>query len=93
MKATLVQRHKEVLSNGDIVEWVIWRLPTPDEERPQGLKYRLVYIHNGVRLVGYDNERGKGDHKHIGNREHAYPFVSINRLIADFLEDVRRCVH
>jgi hypothetical protein len=45
---------------------VIWRLPSFDSERPHGLKYRLVYVKNGKRLVGCDNERGKGDHKHIG---------------------------
>jgi len=52
--------HKKQLYRGGIIEMVIWRLPTVDSERPHGLKYRLVYVKDGKRLVGYDNERGKG---------------------------------
>jgi hypothetical protein len=51
---------------GGIVEMVIRRLPGADSECLHGLKYRLVYVKDGRRLVGYDNERGKGDHKPIG---------------------------
>jgi hypothetical protein len=52
------------------------------------LKYSLFYGRPGERLVGYDNERGKGDHKHLGDRELPYAFVSIERLLADFRADV-----
>ena len=68
---------------------VIWQLPSADAERPYGLKYRLVYIVAGKRRVGYDNEKGKGDHKHIDDSEIEYLFVSVDQLIADFLTDVR----
>jgi hypothetical protein len=40
-------------------------------------------------LVLYDNEPGKGDHQHYGDREEPYQFTSPERLIDDFLEDVR----
>ncbi|MDN5872555.1 MAG: DUF6516 family protein [Nitrococcus sp.] len=90
MKARLVFHKKEVLAGGAIVEMVIWHLPHPDPERPHGLKYRLYYGRGGERLVGYDNERGKGDHKHVLFRESPYRFVSIEELVADFLADVRR---
>ena len=55
-----------------------------------GFKYRLVYVVGGVRLVGYDNERGKGDHRHLGARELAYRFVDVPTLLADFMADVER---
>lgn len=42
------------------------------------------------RLVGYDNEVGKGDHRHIGDVETAYRFTTPEQLVADFLADVRR---
>lgn len=77
---------------GGIVEMVIWQLPEADADRPHGLKYRLVYVRQGKRLVGYDNERGKGDHKHIGDRQYPYVFVSVDRLVRDFMVDVKRCV-
>ena len=32
-------------------------------------KYSLAYIVEGVCVMRYNNERGKGDHKHIGDRE------------------------
>jgi hypothetical protein len=44
----------------------------------------------GERLVGYDNERGKGDHRHIEGREEPYKFGSAEQLVKDFLADVRR---
>jgi hypothetical protein len=40
--------------------------------------------------VGYDNERGKGDHRHYGDHEEPYAFTSIEQLAADFQADVPR---
>ncbi len=73
---------------GGIVEMVVWQTPEPVPPSQHWFKYRLVFIRNGKRVVGYDNERGKGDHKHLGNRELPYPFLDIDTLIADFLRDV-----
>jgi hypothetical protein len=39
--------------------------------------------------VRYDNERGKGDHRHIGGKEEPYVFSSIDRLLDDFERDIR----
>lgn len=44
----------------------------------------------GKSLVRYDNESGKGDHRHIMDLEEPYRFVSIARLREDFEADVRR---
>lgn len=70
---------------------VIWQLPQSDTERTHGLKYRLVYVRGGKRLVGYDNERGKNDHKHIADKELPYIFKDVKGLVRDFWADVRRC--
>ncbi len=51
---------------------------------------RLFYGFDGRRIVGYDNERGKGDHRHFKGRETAYRFVNAKKLIADFLADVEK---
>ena len=48
-------------------------------------KYRLVYIEDGQRIIGFDNERGKGDHCHLDGNEKAYNFNDINQLIDDFM--------
>ncbi|MFM8462658.1 MAG: DUF6516 family protein [Burkholderiaceae bacterium] len=82
-----------MLPDGSIIEMVIWRLPQSTEDRPHGLKYRLFYGRDGKRIVGYDNERGKGDHKHLYDKEKRYRFISIEKLVADFLADVERIEH
>ena len=53
-------------------------------------RYRLVFVRANQLLVGYDNERGKGDHKHINGRELSYRFVDIDTLMRDFLRDVEK---
>lgn len=87
MKATKLLHTKEAYAQGT-VEIVIWRVPKPVPPSEHPYKYRLVYIVDGKRVVGYDNERGKGDHKHIRDVELLYVFQSPARLVADFLQDI-----
>ena len=90
MKAQLLVRSKDVLSDGAIVETVIWQLPEPTAGSGHAYKYRLYYGKAGARIVGFDNERGKGDHIHRSGKEVAYNFVGVDELIVDFLREVRR---
>ena len=90
MAAQLIFRDKYVYADGAIREMVIWRLPHTDNERPHGLKYRLYYGYPGKSLVRYDNERGKGDHRHEGEHETRYTFISVEQLIRDFKADIER---
>ncbi|WP_102961116.1 toxin-antitoxin system TumE family protein [Mangrovicella endophytica] len=68
----------------------IWRLPEVTPERPHGLKYSLFCGRPNERIVGYDNELGKGDHRHYRDHEEPYVFVDIPTLILDFRCDVMR---
>lgn len=90
VSANLEYHDKAFLPDGGIVEMTIWRLPTISAERPHGLKYSLYYGRHGTPIVGYDNEAGKGDHRHLGNREEPYAFTTVEALIADFLDDVEK---
>ena len=72
------------------MEIKVWRLPVASVERPHGLKYSFFYGRDGQRLVGFDDERGKGDHRHILDREEKYEFISIDRLMADFFEAIEK---
>jgi hypothetical protein len=90
MKAERLFYDKAVFPDGYVVEMVIWRVASSVPPTTHGLKYRLVYGHNGERVVGSDNERGKGDHRHHRSRESRYRFVSVEALIGDFLADVER---
>jgi hypothetical protein len=89
MKAVLAFYDKQVLPDGAIVEMKIWQVPTAVLGSAHTLRYSLFYGIGGKRLVGYDNERGKGDHRHIGDRQQRYDFTTVGRLMADFLADVR----
>ncbi|GMW05252.1 MAG: hypothetical protein AMXMBFR8_00490 [Nevskiales bacterium] len=90
MRAVRIFYDKQVLADGAIIEMVIWQLPRPLPGSRHRLKYRLFYGRPSRRLVGYDNEAGKGDHRHIGDVETAYRFTTPEQLVADFLADVRR---
>jgi Family of unknown function (DUF6516) len=68
---------------------VIWHLPEPVSGCSHVFKYRLYYGKAGVRVVGYDNERPKGDHCHIEGKEMAYEFTDVEKLVNDFMNDVR----
>lgn len=85
--ARLVLKTKTAHQDG-VVEMVVWQVPLPVPPSEHAFKYRLVFVRDGKRIVGYDNERGKGDHKHIDEREVPYKFVDIETLMADFLRDV-----
>lgn len=83
MKAMLIQRLKRTHADG-LVEIAIWRAPEPVPPCGHPYKYRLVYVVAGVRVVGFDNERGKGDHRHDLGVESAYRFIDLETLLADF---------
>jgi hypothetical protein len=54
-----------------------------------GIVEMLFYGRPGIREVGYDNERGKGDHRHLRGVESPYRFSTVEQLMSDFWSDVR----
>ncbi len=90
MKAKLLAHVKEVRDDGSTVEIVVWELPEPLPPSTHGYKYRLYYGSAGDCRVRYDNERGKGDHRHIGQAEHPYTFTTVEQLLDDFETDIAR---
>lgn len=89
MRARPVLVDKQAYGAG-FVQLTVWQVPSPVPPSEHAFKYRLAYLVGGVRLVGYDNERGKGDHKHIGDVEQPYAFTDVATLIEDFWRDVER---
>jgi hypothetical protein len=89
MKTALLLCERRVLPTG-FIEVVIWRLSEPLRGSDHELKYRLAYFVDGRCVLRYDNEVGKGDHRHVGDTETLYAFVSIDQLLDDFLSEVTR---
>jgi hypothetical protein len=84
----LITRSKTILADGGIVELMVWRVPAPVPPSQYGFKYRAAYAAAGERVVGFDNERGKGNHMHIAEVEKPYGFTTIEQLIEDFIAAV-----
>ena len=90
MRAELIYRTREEFEDGAILEIVIWRVPTPVPGCSHSFKCRLYYGRGGRREIGFDNERPKGDHRHVDDRELGYTFQGLEKLIQDFLDTVRK---
>jgi hypothetical protein len=90
MEAQLLLRERHLVADNAFTELRIWRTPQPVRGSVHTYKYALVYIVAGECVLRYDNEAGKGDHRHIGAREVPYLFTTPARLLADFWSDVDR---
>ncbi len=88
MNAKLMLNERHILSENAFVEMVVWLLSLPLSKSHHGFKYRLALVVNGNCVLRYDNEAGKGDHKHIGEDEIPYIFTTPKALLEDFWNDV-----
>lgn len=87
-KATLIFHRKRFFDDGSISEIKLWQVPSPVRGSDHAFKYSLFYGRPGERWIGFDNEAGKGDHRHYGGDESDYTFTSPEQLMADFLAEV-----
>ncbi len=90
VKAERLVARRIALSETEFVELILWRVPAPIAPSTRRYTYRYAFVSAGECVVRYDNERGKGDHRHYGGPEGRYRFVSPEKLEADFLRDVER---
>ena len=79
-----------VLEPNAFAEMVIWQLPHIQPGSAHQFKYRLAFVVDGECILRYDNEAGKGDHRHRAGRETSYVFTSIDAKVKDFFNDVTR---
>ncbi|MDP4022745.1 DUF6516 family protein [Methylobacterium sp. NEAU 140] len=89
MKAGLLFKERvEIAADHAFAELVVWTVPVPVRGSAHGFKYRLALVVDGVCVLRYDNEAGKGDHRHVGGQERPYAFTDPETLLADFWADV-----
>jgi len=93
MKAMPLIHRRVVVAVDAFVEVVIWRVSEPVMPSTHRYKYRLAYVVRGLCVLLYDNERGKGDHRHTGVTEEPYNFSTPHQLMADFEAEVARWNH
>ena len=90
MKALLIERSRTVLDEAVFFEVVLWHLPEPVPGSTHPFKYRLALVVNGECILRYDNERGKGDHRHIHGIEKPITFTTLEALYDAFQADMKR---
>jgi hypothetical protein len=93
MKAKQLVKQRVEIHDTAFAELVIWQLPQPLAGSQHTFKYRLAYVVDGQCVLRYDNEAGKGDHRHCGQHEAVYKFTTPRQLAADFFNDVERYNH
>ena len=90
MKARELFNRRAPVSKQSFAELVIWEVPDSIPGSSHTYKYRLAFVVAGICVLRYDNEAGKGDHRHLKDKELKYRFVSVDKLVADFFEDIKR---
>lgn len=90
MAAELVEDDRLYFGDNSFVEITVWKVPQPVRGSIHFYKYRMAYIYQDRCVLRYDNEAGKGDHKHIGDQQFPIQFVDLEILRRDFYADVRR---
>jgi len=90
MPAVLLMQRRVVVAPDAFVEVTIWRVPQPLPPSAHTFKYRLAYVVGGECVLRYDNERGKGDHRHVGTASTASAFSTPDQLMVDFDADIQR---
>ena len=93
MNAVELLRRRVIYANTAFAELALWQIPQPLAGSAHRFKYRLAYVVRGVCVLRYDNEDGKGDHRHFGGKESAYAFTTPEKLLADFQRDISRWNH
>lgn len=84
MQATVIVTERREIGEGRFAEVAIWEVSEPKKPSRHTFKYRLAFVVNGVCVLRFDNELGKGDHRHQGAMETPYVFTSLPQLLKDF---------
>lgn len=90
MKAKSLLKERRFITENSFLDLVVWQLPEPVKGSKHLFKYRLAFIVDGECVLRYDNETGKGDHKHVGDQEISTEFTDMKALVDDFLQEAEQ---
>ena len=88
--ANLLARTPIVYRENTFAEPALWKMPLPVAGSSRGFRYRVAYLVDGVCVVRYDNEAGKGDHRHFGASESDYSLTTPEALLTAFEQGIVR---
>jgi len=84
MKARELFNRRVPVTKQSFAELVMWEVPESIPGSTPPYKYRLAFVAAGVCVLRFDNETGKGDHRHVKGKELNYRFVPIGKLEGRF---------
>ncbi|EAO9207725.1 hypothetical protein AHZ32_11855 [Salmonella enterica] len=91
MSAILLIKKRDYFPKEDAFTSVtVWAVEPSIRGSKHEYKYSLAYVVQGVCAMRYDNEAGKGDHKHISDVEYPVTFSDMADLLNQFFDDVNR---
>lgn len=93
VRAAPLVRNRITFDEEHFAEVVVWVVPEPLDGSVHRYKYRLAFVAHGLCVLRYDNEAGKGDHRHWLGSESRYRFATLDQLFADFHGDIRSYLH
>lgn len=93
MASELLVRQRIVYAENAFAEIVIWKVDPKVRGSSHGFKYRLAFVVDGICVIRYDNEAGKGDHKHFGSAELPITFAGTAALLETFFSEVDQWLH
>jgi len=88
VKARLLLNQRQQVRAAAFVSLRVWAVPAAVRGSAHGYKYSLAFVVSGVCVLRFDNEAGKGDHKHVGATEAPYRFTTAEQLLTDFWREV-----
>ena len=92
MRAEQLFYRKEIHKDESVTEIKLWGVPV-SFQYPFGVRYSFYWVKGQEILVGYDNHFPKGPHRHYGDLELKYEFVSVEKLFEDFGNDKKRILY
>ena len=90
MPAKSLLKERRAISETSFLDLVVWELLEPVPGSEHNYKYRLAFVVDNECVLRYDNESGKGDHKHIMEAEVSFTFNGLSQLVNDFMDDVEQ---
>ena len=88
MDAELQFDDRFVLGDRAFAQVKVWRVPIAVRGSSHGPKYSFALVNDNECVLRFDNEAGKGDHRHMNGIETPLEFDNLAGLLADFWKEV-----